>query len=79
MAETVLPVAYRDVLEVLADAGQGLRAKQIAVALGLAGERRGVEGLRVKLKRLVRLVRRGWLVEPEVGVYVRRHQGAESP
>jgi hypothetical protein len=30
VAEAVLPVAYRDVLEVLADAGQPLRAKQIA-------------------------------------------------
>ena len=53
--EAVLPVAYRDVLEVLADAGQPLRAKQIAAALGLGGEPRSVEGLRLKLKRLVRM------------------------
>src|SRR6266540_1824468 len=52
VAEVVLPVAYRDVLEVLADAGQPLRAKQIAAALGLGGEPRSVEGLRLKLKRL---------------------------
>src|SRR6266508_5715723 len=67
VAEAVLPVAYRDVLEVLADAGQGLRTKQIAAALGLGGEHRSVEGLRLKLKRLVR---RGWLAEPSVGLFV---------
>jgi len=69
MTEAVLPVAYRDVLEVLADAGQGLRTKQIAVALGLGGEHNGVEGLRSKLKRLVQ---RGWLAEPAVGLFVGR-------
>lgn len=72
--EAVLPVAYRDVLEVLADAGQPLRAKQIAAALGLGGEPRSVEGLRLKLKRLVR---RGWLTEPAAGLFVRRTQPAE--
>src|SRR6266542_566953 len=53
VAGVVLPVAYRDVLEVLADAGQPLRAKQIAAALGRGGEPRSGEGLRLKLKRLV--------------------------
>lgn len=72
--EAVLPVAYRDVLEVLADAGQPLRAKQIAAALGLGGEPRSVEGLRLKLKRLVR---RGWLAEPAAGLFARRAQPAE--
>src|SRR6266542_599484 len=72
----VLPVAYRDVLEVLADAGKPLRTRQIAAALGLGEQRRSVEGLRLKLKRLVR---RGWLAEPEVGLFVRRAgRGAES-
>jgi hypothetical protein len=69
MEETVLPVAYRDVLEVLADAGKPLRTRQIAAALGLGDQRRSVEGLRLKLKRLVQ---RGWLAEPEVGLFVRR-------
>src|SRR6266498_2204190 len=74
--EAVLPVAYRDVLEVLADAGKPLRTRQIAAALGLGEQRRSVEGLRLKLKRLVR---RGWLAEPEVGLFVRRAgRGAES-
>src|SRR6266511_5728337 len=75
VGEAVLPVAYRDVLEVLADAGQPLRAKQIAAALGLGEEPRGVEGLRLKLKRLVK---RGWLAEPAAGLFVRRTQPAES-
>jgi hypothetical protein len=63
----VLPVAYRDILEVLADAGRPLRAKDIAVGLGLSLEAAKVEGLRSKLKRLVE---RGWLSEPESGVFV---------
>lgn len=73
--EAVLPVAYRDVLEVLADAAQPLRTRQIAAALGLGGERRSVEGLRLKLKRLVQ---RGWLAEPAAGLFVRRDQTTES-
>lgn len=71
MEEAVLPVAYRDVLEVLADAGKPLRTRQIAVALGLGDQRRSVEGLRLKLKRLVQ---RGWLAEPAVGLFARRDQ-----
>jgi hypothetical protein len=75
VAEAVLPVAYRDVLEVLADAGKPLRAKQIAAALGLGEQPRSVEGLRLKLKRLVR---RGWLAEPAVGLFARRDGVGES-
>src|SRR6266540_1211994 len=72
--EAVLPVAYRDVLEVLADAGKPLRTRQIAAALGLGEQRRSVEGLRLKLKRLVR---RGWLAEPAAGLFVRRDSVTE--
>jgi hypothetical protein len=61
-----LPVAYRDVWEVLVDAGVPLRAKQISVALGLGVEPRHVEGMRSKLKRLVR---RGWLLEQAPGQF----------
>jgi hypothetical protein len=75
VAEAVLPVAYRDVLEVLADAGRPLRARQIAAALGLGDEPRSVEGLRLKLKRLVK---RGWLAEPEAGLFVRGDHPTES-
>jgi len=58
-----LPVAYRDVVEVVADAGRPLRASQVCQALGVGGEPRHREGMRSKLKRLVRW---GWLVEVEV-------------
>jgi hypothetical protein len=61
-----LPVAYRDVVEVLADAGVALRASQVCRALGLGGEPRHREGMRSKLKRLVG---RGWLVEGSPGLF----------
>jgi hypothetical protein len=50
-------MAYRDVVEVVADAGP-LRAKQVYQALGLPTQPRRREELRIKLKRLVE---RGWL------------------
>jgi hypothetical protein len=62
----VLPQAYRDVLEVLVDAGRPLRAKQLVVLLGLPAEAAKVEGLRSKLKRLVA---RGWLTEDSPGMF----------
>jgi hypothetical protein len=58
-----LPVAYRHVVEVVADAGP-LRAKQVCQALRLPTEPRRREGMRIKLKRLVE---RGWLVEASPG------------
>jgi hypothetical protein len=57
---SVLPQAYRDLLEVAEDAGRPLRAVQIAAAAGLGTDKAKVEGLRSKLKRLVE---RGWLAE----------------
>ena len=60
-----LPVAYRDVVEVLADAGP-LRARQVCQAVGVGAEPRHREGMRIKLKRLVE---RGWLVETEPGLF----------
>jgi cell division septum initiation protein DivIVA len=57
---SVLPEAYRDLLEVAEDAGRPLRAGQIAAAAGLSTDKAKVEGLRSKLKRLVE---RGWLAE----------------
>jgi hypothetical protein len=57
---SVLPEAYRDLLEVAQDAGRPLRAVQIAAAAGLSTDKAKVEGLRSKLKRLVE---RGWLAE----------------
>lgn len=64
--EQVLPLAYRDVVEVIAYARRALRAKEISTALGLGEEPRHVEGMRSKLKRLVE---RGWLVEAEPGQF----------
>jgi hypothetical protein len=61
-----LPLAYRDVWEVLVDAGRPLRAKQLCAALGLGAEPRHVEGMGSKLKRLVG---RGWLAEVEPGLF----------
>jgi len=55
---SVLPQAYRDLLEVVEDAGRPLRAGQVAAAAGLSTGKAKVEGLRSKLKRLVE---RGWL------------------
>jgi hypothetical protein len=60
-----LPVAYRDVVEVLADAGP-LRAAQVCQAVGIGAEPRHREGMRIKLKRLVE---RGWLVETKPGLF----------
>lgn len=61
---SVLPGAYRDLLEVISDAGHPLRAMQVAEAAGLSVDRSKVEGLRSKLKRLVE---RGWLTEDGPG------------
>jgi hypothetical protein len=60
-----LPVAYQDVVEVLADAGP-LRARQVCQAVGAGAEPRHREGMRIKLKRLVE---RGWLVESSPGLF----------
>lgn len=61
-----LPVAYRDVVEVLADAGVPLRARQVCQAVGGGVEPHHREGMRIKLKRLVK---RGWLVEATPGLF----------
>lgn len=63
-AVAVLPKAYRDLVEVLVDAGHPLRAVQVAAAVGLSIDKSKVEGLRAKLKRLVD---RGWLTEAGPG------------
>ena len=60
LAASALPQAYRDLLEVVEDAGRPVRAGQIAAAAGLNTDKAKVEGLRSKLKRLAG---RGWLAE----------------
>jgi len=57
---SALPQGYRDLLEVLEDAGRPLRAGQVAAAAGLGTGKAKVEGVRSKLKRLAG---RGWLAE----------------
>ncbi len=63
---SALPEAYRDLLEVMEDAGCPLRAGQIAAAAGLSTDKAKVEGLRSKLKRLAG---RGWLAEEPGGLF----------
>ncbi|HUR06010.1 MAG TPA: hypothetical protein VM347_25915 [Nonomuraea sp.] len=67
MKAAVLPRAYRDAVEIMADAGQAMRAGQIAVAMGLPDEAAKREGLRSKLKRLVE---RGWAREEVPGMFM---------
>ena len=45
LAQSVLPPSYRDLLEVLADAGRPLRAGNIAAAAGLSTGKSKIEGL----------------------------------
>ncbi|MEG8184587.1 hypothetical protein GZH49_39765 [Nocardia terpenica] len=67
MSVSVLPADYRDILEVLTDAGRGLRCAHVVAALGLdTADRSVVESLRLKLKRLTA---RGWLTEATPGLY----------
>ncbi|MBF6469875.1 hypothetical protein IU427_32640 [Nocardia beijingensis] len=63
---SLLPQDYRDILEMLADAGRGLRAGHVAAALGLPVNPSKAEGLRSKLKRLTA---RGWISEQTPGLF----------
>jgi hypothetical protein len=77
LARSVLPSSYRDLLEVLADAGRPLRAGSIAAAAGLSTDKSKIEGLRSKLKRLAE---RGWLAEDGPGLFtLPRAQDASDP
>jgi hypothetical protein len=75
MDASVLPRAYQDVLEVLADAGRAMRAGQIVAAVGLPAQAAKVEGLRSKLKRMVE---RGWLSEDAPGLFAVAERVAEQ-
>jgi hypothetical protein len=77
LAQSVLPSSYRDLLEVLVDAGRPLRAGRIAAAAGLSTGKSKIEGLRSKLKRLVE---RGWLAEDGPGLFmVPRRDARDAP
>jgi hypothetical protein len=75
LAQSVLPASYRDLLEVLADAGRPLRAGSIAAAAGLSTDRSKIEGLRSKLKRLAG---RGWLAEDGPGLFTLPRRDAQD-
>ena len=75
LAQSVLPPSYRDLLEVLADAGRPLRAGSIAAAAGLSTGKSKIEGLRSKLKRLAE---RGWLAEDGPGLFALPRRGAQD-
>jgi hypothetical protein len=67
-----LPADYRRLVQIVAEegpGGQGVACKRVTAKLGLSGEPRHTEGVRVKLKRLVA---RGWLVESAPGRFTRR-------
>jgi hypothetical protein len=75
VAQSVLPVSYQDLLEVLADAGRPMRARSIAAAAGLSTGKPTIEGLRSKLKLLAG---RGWLAEDEPGLFTLPRRGAQD-
>jgi hypothetical protein len=75
LARSVLPPSYRDLLEVLADAGRPLRAGGIAAAAGLSTDKSKIEGLRSKLKRLTE---RGWLAEDGPGLFTLPRRDAQD-
>jgi hypothetical protein len=75
VAQSVLPASYRDLLEVLADAGRPLRAGGIAAAAGLSTDKSKIEGLRSKLKRLAE---RGWLAEDGPGLFTLARRDAQD-
>jgi hypothetical protein len=76
LSEAHLPAGYRQVWRALADARGPVRAKELAVVLGLEVSAAKVEGLRCKLKRLVA---RGWITEPAPGAFAPASTGPASP
>ena len=71
----VLPDVYRDIVEVVTDAGKPMQAKQIVPRIGLPTVTAKIEGTRGKLKRLVE---RGWLTEAEPGQFTAAHPGRDT-
>jgi hypothetical protein len=73
---SVLPRAYRDLLDVAADAGRPLRAGEFAAAAGLPTDKAKVEGLRSKLKLLAA---RGWLAPVPGGLFTLHDHAGKMP
>jgi transposase-like protein len=63
---TIASPAYQQILTVLATAADGMRAKDICLALGTGVAAKDTEGMRAKLKRLVN---RQVLAEAEPGLF----------
>jgi hypothetical protein len=76
LTEAHLPEGYRPVWQAVVTAPGPIRAQQLAAMLGLPVTAAKVEGLRSKLKRLVA---RGWITEPEPGVFAPASTGSVSP
>lgn len=64
--EGALQAGYRELWAILVKAPEGVRCKAAAVSLGLEPVPKKVEGVRSKLRRLVR---RGWAVETAPGLF----------
>lgn len=64
--ERALPAGYRELWAVLVKAPDGVRCKAAATALGLEPVPKKVEGVRSKMRRLVRC---GWAVEATPGLF----------
>ena len=64
--ERALPAGYRGLWAVLVKAPDGVRCKAAATALGLEPVPKKVEGVRSKMRRMVRC---GWAVEAAPGVF----------
>lgn len=65
--ERALPAGYRELWAILVKAPEGVRCKAAAVSLGLEPVPAKVEGVRSKLRRMVR---RGWALEAAPGVFL---------
>lgn len=66
MTSTDLPPVYRDIVDVIDDAPEAVRAKQVVPRIGLPAQTSKIEGTRGKMKRLVE---RGWLDEETPGLF----------
>lgn len=76
LTEAHLPAGYRELWRALAQAPGPVRAKDLALALGLAATAAKTEALRSKLKRLVV---RGWITESAPGAFAPGATGSASP
>ena len=76
LTEAHLPAGYRELWRAVAGVPGPVRAKDLALALGLQVTAAKTEGLRSKLKRLVA---RGWITEPAPGAFALVSTGPASP